>query len=330
MGRLENVRVAQSARRLEVLPYVVSSLHRGPSEPRVIPSSTARPCGRARRMDVSYGLGANFTLDATINPDFGQVEADPAVINLSAFETFFEERRPFLRAGRPRLRLLALGRAQPALLQPPSGSLTARPRVRAGRSFSDIPENATIQGAAKLSGRTASGISVGCARGHDGERAGEALYSDGSTGSFLVEPRSEYGTLSVAQGLPGRRVTDRTCWAPTMRRELPGRQRDFDWLPSSAFSGGVRFNHQWNDRDWAVYGYLAGSHVRADPRRRSRESSGRASTTTSGPTPPASSLDSDGDVDQPVGIGAHAREAERRALDGLDLGGRGLEGLRGQ
>jgi hypothetical protein len=48
-----------------------------------------------------------------------------------------------------------------------------------------------------------------------------------------------------------------------MRRELPG-DGSFDWLPSSAFSGGVRFNHQWNDRDWAVYGYLSGSHVRGD------------------------------------------------------------------
>ena len=46
-------------------------------------------------LDLKYGLTSNITLDATVNPDFGQVEADPAVVNLTAFETFFEERRPF-------------------------------------------------------------------------------------------------------------------------------------------------------------------------------------------------------------------------------------------
>src|SRR3989441_8001734 len=49
--------------------------------------------------DLKYGLTSNLTLDATVNPDFGQVEADPAVLNLTAFETFFQERRPFFVAG---------------------------------------------------------------------------------------------------------------------------------------------------------------------------------------------------------------------------------------
>src|SRR2546427_6281457 len=49
--------------------------------------------------DIKYGVTSNLTLDATVNPDFGQVEADPAVLNLTAFETFFQERRPFFVAG---------------------------------------------------------------------------------------------------------------------------------------------------------------------------------------------------------------------------------------
>ena len=94
MGRVDNIRVSRPARRVEVLPYVVSSLERGPADagnPFFDGSASAARMG----VDISYGLGAAFTLDATINPDFGQVEADPAVINLSAFETFFPEQRPF-------------------------------------------------------------------------------------------------------------------------------------------------------------------------------------------------------------------------------------------
>src|SRR5690606_25237649 len=94
MALMDGVRVARPSRRLEVLPYVVSSLHRGPSEPGD-PFFDGTAAETRVGADVSYGLGAAFTLDATINPDFGQVEADPAVINLSAFETFFDEQRPF-------------------------------------------------------------------------------------------------------------------------------------------------------------------------------------------------------------------------------------------
>src|SRR5690606_9643022 len=125
-------------------------------------------------------------------------EADPAVINLSAFETFFDEQRPFfvedarifdfgLSGGRNQLFYSRrVGRS-------PSGDEPD------GAVHSDTPGNATILGAAKLSGRTSGGVSVGALAAVTGTEDGRAVFEDGSSGSFLVEPRAEYGVLSLAR-----------------------------------------------------------------------------------------------------------------------------------
>ncbi|MSR35088.1 MAG: hypothetical protein EXR95_00380 [Gemmatimonadetes bacterium] len=257
--RMNNVLVPNSARRLELLPYVVSSVHRGASVPGD-PFFDGTDGDARVGLDLSYGLGAAFTLDATINPDFGQVEADPAVINLSAFETFFEERRPFfvedarvfdfgLSAGGRLLYSRRVGRA-------PQGG------VPSGTLFTDRPTNATILGAAKLTGRTTNGLSIGALAAVTGSEHGAALYTGGTRDDFLVEPRSEFGAASVVKDFRGG-ASQLGILGTAMRRDLPS-DGLFDWLPSSAFNGGVRFNHQWADRAWAVFGYLAGSYVRGD------------------------------------------------------------------
>ena len=94
LGELSGIGDLTSVRRLEVTPYVVTK-----NETRATASSFNHPQSASVGADVKYGLSSNLTLDATINPDFGQVEADPAVLNLSAFEQFFEERRPFFLEG---------------------------------------------------------------------------------------------------------------------------------------------------------------------------------------------------------------------------------------
>lgn len=258
MGRLDQVRVARPSRRLEVLPYVVSSVENGPATPGD-PFFDGNATGQRVGMDVSYGLGAAFTLDATINPDFGQVEADPAVINLSAFETFFPEQRPFfvedarvfdfgLSGGRNSLFYSRrIGRA------PHGGSPS-------DAEFADVPDNATILGAAKLAGRTSGGLSLGALTAVTGNEYGRGLFDDGSRSDFLVEPRTTFGVVSVGQDF-NEGTTQIRGLGSLMKRDLPA-DGSFDWLSSSAFDLGARFEHQWNDRDWALWGFFAGSHVR--------------------------------------------------------------------
>ncbi|MCH7530381.1 MAG: carbohydrate binding family 9 domain-containing protein [Gemmatimonadetes bacterium] len=262
MGRMEGVRVTRPSRRLEILPYVVSNLHNGPSI-EGDPFFDGLAANGRFGMDVSYGLGSAFTLDATINPDFGQVEADPAVINLSAFETFFDERRPFF-VEDARVFDFNLSGGRNQLFYSRRVGRSPHGRAPSDAEYDDIPSNSTILGAAKLSGRTANGLSVGVLAAVTGNEFGQALFEDGSRDDFLVEPRSEFGVVSLAQDLNDG-ATSFAAIATGMRRALPI-DGSFDWLPSSAFSGGARFEHQWDDRTWGIWGVLGVSQVRGSER----------------------------------------------------------------
>src|SRR5687768_7231121 len=151
LGEVQGITGISSPRRLEFMPYSVQSN-----------SSVSRGNGFERTQrgtigaDVKYGLSSNLTLDAAINPDFGQVEADPSVLNLSAFEQFFEERRPFFLEGAGTFRFpqdcfgecifysRRIGRA------PQLGFLSD--------DFTAVPTSSTILGAAKITGRLGNGL----------------------------------------------------------------------------------------------------------------------------------------------------------------------------
>ncbi len=257
---LEGVR-AQSARRVELRPYALGSVFRGTAQPGN-PFKTGRDHGSRGGLDVRLGIGGTFTLDATINPDFGQVEADPAIINLTAFEQFFEERRPFfvedakifdfsLSGGRNRLYYSRrLGRAPRG--GPPSGTL-----------FSDVPLATNILGAAKFTGRSQRGMSIGALAAVTEETDGRAFLADSlPTQRFRAEPRAGYGVFRLRQDF-NRGASTIGAIGTALRRELPG-DRSFHYLPSTAFNAGVDWEHQWKNREWAFFGYVAGSHVRGD------------------------------------------------------------------
>ncbi|PYP70608.1 MAG: hydrolase, partial [Gemmatimonadetes bacterium] len=147
-----------SPRRLEVAPYVVT---------KNVSVPTAGGFGRNQNVtagaNIKYGITSNLTLDGTVNPDFGQVEADPAVLNLSAFETFFQERRPFFVEGAGIFRFdvdcSAVNCNGEGLFY--SRRIGRGPQL--GRRYG-TPSSATattILGATKLTGRLPSGLSVG-------------------------------------------------------------------------------------------------------------------------------------------------------------------------
>jgi hypothetical protein len=175
-----------SPTRLEVSPYVLT---RNVSS--VEPDGFARSQQGTMGADIKYGLTSNLTLDATINPDFGQVEADPAQVNLTAFETFLTEQRPFFlegtgifRFGDDPTRLFysrRIGRA------PQLGGLVDDPSV-------NVPGASRILGAGKLSGRLADGTSLGVLG---------AVTDRVSAGGIVVEPRTSYGVLRATHDFRG-------------------------------------------------------------------------------------------------------------------------------
>jgi hypothetical protein len=168
-GHLEGVRIAHVPRHLEVVPYAVARARR------IQPGQPNDPFNSGKQNDMRVGgdvkalLTSNLTLNLTLNPDFGQVEVDPASVNLSAFETFFDEKRPFFVADAG---VFDFGSFNCIFCSNVSSVESFYSR-RIGRSpqgadlaanagqFADVPDNSTILGAAKITGRTQSGLTVG-------------------------------------------------------------------------------------------------------------------------------------------------------------------------
>jgi hypothetical protein len=198
-GHLLGIRIPASAAHLELLPYVVtksSSLASAAGDPF---DKHGRPTMRAG-LDLKDRLTPNLTLDATLNPDFGQVEVDPAVLNLSAFETFFPEKRPFFIEGAQVFDFSNhacnfCDNAQDMnafysrrIGRPPTGASLATDNY----SFADVPDATTILGAGKITGRTSRGYTLGLLNAVTGRAAADVQTTAGQRASQEVEPLADY------------------------------------------------------------------------------------------------------------------------------------------
>ncbi len=191
-GELRGIEGIRPTRRIELLPYVAgASTVDGTRDP-----GNPFDDGLARRVgaDLKMGLGPNLTLEATVNPDFGQVEADPAEVNLSAFETFFAEKRPFFTEGAG---LFALKGANNFFY---SRRIGAPPTAPVAGDYVDYPQTSTIATAAKLTGRLASGTSVGLIGAVTTEESARRSNLGSATiDEFRVAPWTTYGLARVQQ-----------------------------------------------------------------------------------------------------------------------------------
>ncbi|HEX2076820.1 MAG TPA: DUF5916 domain-containing protein [Longimicrobium sp.] len=261
-GHLTGLNDVRTGKRLEILPYSVmraEHIERGDN-----PFRDDREYTPSVGADLKYRLTSDLTLDATINPDFGQVEVDPAEVNLTAIETRFQERRPFFVEG-AELFNFGTGGGNSAFY---SRRIGRNPQVPAGYAIADVPRDVRILGAAKVTGRTRSGWSVGIldavtrreeARFLNIETDGDSIY--GRTG---VEPASNYFVARVRRDLrAGQTVLGSMFTA--LNRDLDSdlmRAR----LHSAAYNGGFDFRHQWAQRVWQVAGFVSGSYVQGDRR----------------------------------------------------------------
>ncbi len=271
-GQLQGIEINGTARRLEILPFVASEFHREDAE-EGNPFFDGTKLSQRFGLDVRAGLGTAFSLDATVNPDFGQVEVDPEVINLTAFETFFPEKRPFF-VQDAQILSFALGsrsggggggfRGGDQLFFSRRIGRTPHGRGPDEADFVDVPGQTTILGAAKLTGRTQSGLSVGfLTAATAAERADAYFADDDQFDNSLVEPAGQYAVARLQQDFGDGGTTVGTILTG-MRRELPS-GGEFDDLTSNAYSAGLDFEHQWGgpqERNWRLFGFFAGSHVR--------------------------------------------------------------------
>ncbi|MDQ3081146.1 MAG: carbohydrate binding family 9 domain-containing protein [Gemmatimonadota bacterium] len=246
-GDLGGISGLGSPSRLEIVPYLVTKNETRPSG-----SSYRHPQSFAAGTDVKYGLSSNLTLNATINPDFGQVEADPAVLNLSAFEQFFEERRPFFLEG------AGIFSFNTNCGDTDSGCTGLFYSRRVGRSpqlsgiYGDETSatNTTILGAGKLTGRLGKGLSVGFLDAITQREFG--------TQDRTIEPRTNYAVGRLEQDLRDGQ-TGIGVMLTGVNRALDENTAPF--LRSSAYTGGIDFRHRFLDKRFELRAYAAASRV---------------------------------------------------------------------
>lgn len=190
-GHLTGLKGIAPPRRLELLPYAVSKADSKPKDPLTNPKGTS--FAQHLGLDLKYGLASNLILDATVNPDFGQVEADPMVLNLSAYETFYPEKRPFFLEGATTfntpMTLFYSRRIGKALYQGGT-QYSVNATTDAVKQF---PDFAPILTAGKLTGKVGK-VSLGILDGVT-DKAYATVDSSGVELKRLVEPRSNYLVL---------------------------------------------------------------------------------------------------------------------------------------
>jgi hypothetical protein len=258
-GDLTGIADIPTPHRFEVMPYVSAKLTRSPGDP-TNPFYRANDATPSVGADLKYGLPSGLTLTATVNPDFGQVEVDPAVVNLSAYETFFPEKRPFFVEGGNFFNIGAINGG------PSFGSQQIFYSRRIGRApqrfpdaqFVDAPDATTILGAGKLTGKVGP-WSVGVLNAVTAEENARVFDGGNLKTTTPVEPLSNYfvGRMShdFRQGNTivsfGGTAVNRDL-ADTVFKNL---------LRSSADVGSLDFEHRWAQRQWTLTGAFSESSI---------------------------------------------------------------------
>jgi len=265
-GELQGLKGLGSPTRMEIRPFTLARLVRAPGE-KENPFYSRNDFFSSGGMDLKYGVTNDLTLDLTVNPDFGQVEADPAQVNLTAFETFYPEQRPFFIEGASIFNFgIGLGDGDLGseslfysrrIGRPPQGTADRR------GGFSDTPQVSTILGAWKLSGKTQGGWSLGFLHAVTAEETAQVVTGEGEDLEDPVEPLSNYGVARVQKDFrDGRSAVGFIGTAANRDPEMA----DALGLRTGAYAGGFDFRHRFGAEDrFLVNGYLLGSHVRGSP-----------------------------------------------------------------
>jgi hypothetical protein len=269
-GVLQGITGIGPSRRIELLPVVVgSSTLNANRDPRNPFDDGRNLLGRVGA-DFKMGLGPNLTLDATFNPDFGQVEADPAEVNLSAFATRFPERRPFFAEG---ARLLTTPNQSKFFY---SRRIGARPVGPASGDYVDYPESATILAAGKLTGRLPSRTSIGVLAAVTGDEfARVANVATPVITKSRVTPGASYGVGRVQQEF-GRLGSTVSAQVATVHRHFSAGDPLADLLSRNAVTYGadtlMRLKNGEYEFTWAGLGtYVAGAPKALEAIQRSPE-----------------------------------------------------------
>ena len=248
-GEITGLDNLEAPRRLEAAPYLVT---------KNVSQISANTLGRTQDVtvggDLKYLVASNLKLDATINPDFGQVEADPGVLNLSAFETFFQEKRPFFVQGAGTFQF-GVNCTAVNDCNTGEGLVYSRRIGRApelARNYADTtsPAFTTILGAAKVTGRLPTGLTIGALDAVTQHVTG--------AGGATIEPTTNYGVLRLRQDL---RKGESTVGAIVTAVDRNNDSWSAPYLHSSAYVGAMDFRHRFPGGRYELSGSIDFSRV---------------------------------------------------------------------
>jgi hypothetical protein len=266
MAHLVGVTGLSAPRQLELQPYVMSRAEFIQSGAAGDPFNDGSRLFGGIGVDLKYGLTSNFTLSGAFNPDFGQVEVDPAVVNLTAFETFFSERRPFFVEGSQIFQGIGRGGAnsfwgfnnnEPDLFY--SRRIGRSPQGSIDAPFVDNPDATTILGAAKLTGKSRSGWNVGLLEAVTGREYARLSGLDPHRDRAEVEPLTNYFVARVQREVKRVGFGALTTW---VARDLRDNTLEDTLVSRALVVAGDGYVFLDAKRDWVINGVLAGSQVR--------------------------------------------------------------------
>lgn len=263
IGILKGIKDIKPKRQVDVIPYALGGVKNYQADPEN-PFKTGQDYLHNVGVDSKIGITNNLTLDLSINPDFGQIEADPSEVNLTAYESFFREKRPFFIEGR---NITSFGvmfgdgdlAAQNMFY---SRRIGRRPHYSPDADYTNEPEFTTILAAAKLTGKTANGWSIGIMESLAAEEKAEYLV-DGETKKQVSEPLTNY--------IVGRVQKDINQGNTIIGGILTSTNRDIhnehlNYLHKNAFTGGVDFTQYFKDKSWYIrtkgmFSYVEGDSI---------------------------------------------------------------------
>ncbi len=261
-GTLEGIHSISPRRDVEIVPFGLTQLTLSEKEDGN-PFATGRRTTASTGIDGKIALTNDMTLNFTINPDFGQVEADPSVVNLTNFETYFEEKRPFFVEGSNIFHYPydITNNERNKLFY--SRRLGREPHLQYDAKDDEFvrePFRTTILGAAKVSGKTRNGTSIGILNAVTKKMYSE-INHEGIQSKYAVEPLTNYFVGRVEQDLDSGNMIVGAMLTATNRKID---EHQFRVLADEAYTGGANFSKYWKDKSYfvtarAFYSHLGGS-----------------------------------------------------------------------
>lgn len=262
-GELNGITGIKPQKQLEIQPYVVGSAAKFPKEDGNPYRESGNETDGNIGVDAKIGLTSDITLDLTINPDFGQVNADPSMVNLGAFQLFFREQRPFFLEGNNILSFRTSGGRNNLFY---SRRIGARPQgypTDEDIEYVDFPSNTRIIAAAKITGKNAKGFSWGFQDALTAETKADVTTFDGNERKEVIEPMTNFSVARFQQDLNGAQTVFGAM--VTNLNRYNNRGNNLEYLHDNAQSAGVDLNHNIWDRKYGIELKFGMSRVEGTP-----------------------------------------------------------------